>query len=79
MFETAPIPLSSLRKKALVLDVDTIYKINEGLAKLCEDKDLEAVHGRITVEVVKGRFQRLEVAESSLLIDNKQKHQRNIA
>lgn len=74
-----PINLATVRKRALVLDAETILAINAKLARLCEEfSDLEEVHGSFTVEIVKGRFQRLYVSDSTLLHKPERRH-RDIA
>ena len=62
----------------LTLDLETIYRINKKLARLCENMPLEKVHGSFTVRIVKGQFQTLETTDSELLNDQKTRN-RNIA
>lgn len=56
----------------LALDINTIAAINEELARLDDGQQpLEKLHGQLTIEIVKGRFQRIEAGRSRLLIDQR--------
>lgn len=65
----------------LTLDIETLVAINEEIARRLDidpETPLEKLHGSVHLEIVKGRFQLVEVASSRLLNDQ-QRRQRNIA
>lgn len=58
-------------RSKLVLDPETIVKINEALARRLDidtSSSLEELHGEFTVTIVKGQFQLIQVTASDLLI-----------
>jgi len=66
----------------LSLDIDTILKINEALARRLDidsASSLEELHGSFTVSIVKGRFQVVQVTASDLLIENNSKRHKRTA
>lgn len=69
------------KRARLTLDIETLIAINEEIARRLDidtETPLEKLHGSIRLEIVKGRFQLVQVASSRLLIDQ-QRRQRDIA
>jgi hypothetical protein len=72
--------LLARKRPRLTLDIETMLIVNEEIERRLDvdpDQPLEKLHGRITLQIVKGRFQLVEVASSRLIADKGR--QRNIA